>query len=289
MKIAFVGYQVQEKYLAGIGHDEDADLLGFLREKGLDVRAVIWNDEQVDWKSFEVVVIKSPWDYHENIGAFNNWLNRLAALKIRVLNPVDVVQWNSNKHYLSKIAEKGLPIIRSEYAVKGSSFGADFFQLLDSDKLVVKPCISAGAKNTLIVDRENFNEKAAAINILLQEEDYLVQPFITEIKNGEWSFLFFNGVYSHCVLKTPKPDDFRVQHHYGGRVTYPTPDAAFINQARAYLNTIPGETLYARVDGVLRNGTFELMELELIEPYLFLNSNPALLENYYKALLARIA
>lgn len=289
MKIAFVGYKVQEKYTAGVGNDEDTDLLVFLQQKGLDITAVVWNDQQIDWKSFDVVIIKSPWDYHENITEFGDWLDKLGELDVKVLNPIDIIKWNSNKHYLKNIAEKGLNIIRSEYLEKGSSFSDRFFQLFDTEKLVVKPCVSAGAKNTMIVNKENFTEKASAINTLLLEEDYIVQPFVAEIKDGEWSFLFFNGAYSHCVLKTPKQDDFRVQHYHGGSISYPTPDPAHVDQASAYLTTIPGQTLYARVDGIIRHDTFELMELELIEPYLFLNGDSRLFENYYKALLAKIS
>jgi glutathione synthase/RimK-type ligase-like ATP-grasp enzyme len=153
----------------------------------------------------------------------------------------------------------------------------------------VKPCISAGAQNTLIVNKDNLNERIEEIGQLLKAEDYIVQPFVKEIKNGEWSFLFFNSQYSHCSLKTPKKDDFRVQHYHGGTISYPTPSPLHIEQAGTYLKSLPQSTLYARVDGVIVNNSFELMELELIEPYLFLNSDKNLLENYYQALMVLIS
>lgn len=287
MKFAFVGYKVQEKYTTGVTSDEDNDLLIFLKEKQLDIAAVVWNDPDINWNIFDIVIIKSPWDYHENIVSFIQWLDLLEELNIKVLNPVDIIKWNSNKHYLKKIGDKGLRVIPSEYIGKGSSFSDRFFEVFDTDRLVVKPCVSAGAKNTIIVDENNFSEKIITINLLLQEEDFLVQPYAEEISNGEWSFIFFNGEYSHCVLKTPKQNDFRVQHYHGGSISYPAPSTSHIDEAKAYLNTIPGETLYARVDGVIRQGNFELMELELIEPYLFLNGDRRLLENYYRALLAK--
>ena len=153
------------------------------------------------------------------------------------------------------------------------------------ENLVIKPCVSAGAKNTIMVNRKNISAKSKGIENLLTEEDYLLQPFVKEISGGEWSYLFFNGQCSHCILKTPKQGDFRVQHHLGGSISYLEPKTKHIEQATAYVKSFAERTLYTRVDGVLINDNFQLMELELIEPYLFLNSDKTLLENYYKALL----
>ncbi|MCT2406495.1 hypothetical protein NZD88_02870 [Chryseobacterium antibioticum] len=289
MKIAIVGYKKQEKFAQGVTNDEDADVLNFLTDKGLNVVSVIWNDDHVDWNSFNVAIIKSPWDYHNHLPEFLNWLNKLEKLNIKVLNPVEIIQWNSNKKYLKDIAQNGLPVIASEYLDKGSAFDDRFFDLFGTDQLVVKPCVSAGAQNTLTVNKNNLKERTEEIGELLKAEDYIVQPFVEEIKNGEWSFLFFNGQYSHCSLKTPKKDDFRVQHYHGGTISYPTPNPLHIEQAGQYLKSLPQSTLYARVDGVLINNSFELMELELIEPYLFLNNDKNLLENYYKALMVLIS
>jgi glutathione synthase/RimK-type ligase-like ATP-grasp enzyme len=289
MKIAYVGYQVQEKYTGGVTNDEYNDLLNFLAGKGLDITGVVWNDKNIDWKDFEVVIIKSPWDYHENLAAFTTWLNMLSSLGIKVLNPVDIIKWNSDKHYLETIANNGLAVIQSGFLEKGSSFSDQYFELFHTDKLVVKPCVSAGAKNTLIIDKAQYAEQSLMVNKLLQEEAFLVQPFLEEIKGGEWSFIFFNGVYSHSALKTPKQGDFRVQHYHGGSISYPAANPLHIEQASQYVAMLPGQILYARVDGVVRNGAFELMELEVIDPYLFFNGNQQLLENYYRALVQQIA
>lgn len=289
MKIALVGYKKQEKFAQGVANDEDADLLNFLSKKGLNVIPVIWNDKNVDWNSFNVAIVKSPWDYHNHLSEFLNWLHELENLNVKVLNPVEIIQWNSDKKYLKDIAKKGLPVIAAEYLDKGSAFDSRFFDLFNTDQLVVKPCISAGAQNTVIVNKDNLNERIEEIGQLLKAEDYIVQPFVKEIKNGEWSFLFFNSQYSHCSLKTPKKDDFRVQHYHGGTISYPTPNPLHIEQAGTYLKSLPQSTLYARVDGVIVNNSFELMELELIEPYLFLNSDKNLLENYYQALMVLIS
>lgn len=285
MKIAMATYDKQEKFDQGLTTDEDADLLAFLTRKGLHVVAAIWNDPSVDWGSFDGVVIKSTWDYHNHLDAFMAWIDRLEKLGVTVLNPPETLRWNSHKKYLKEMANNGLPVIATEYLASGSAFDERFFDLFGTDQLVVKPCISAGAQNTITVGKANFHEQANQINGLLQTADYIVQPFVEEIKSGEWSFLFFNGKYSHCVLKTPKAGDFRVQHYHGGRISYPTPTAQHIAQAGAYLDSLPSATLYARVDGVVIDDAFRLMELELIEPYLFLNAHERLLENYYEALV----
>jgi glutathione synthase/RimK-type ligase-like ATP-grasp enzyme len=286
MKITIVGYKKEERFSQGVANDEDTELINFLIHKGLDVVPTIWNDRNVDWGSFDVVIIKSPWDYHNHLNEFVNWLDNLEKLAVKVLNPVEIIQWNSDKHYLKDLAEKQLPVIPAEYIEKGSGFDNRFFAYFNTDKLVVKPCVSAGAQNTITVSKDNFNERSVEIETLLKEQDYMVQPFVDEIKNGEWSFLFFNGKYSHCSLKTPKKGDFRVQHYHGGSISYPVPDPLHIEQAGSYLKSLPQATLYARVDGVLINNSFQLMELELIEPYLFLNGDLRLLENYYEALTA---
>ncbi|REC43455.1 ATP-grasp domain-containing protein [Chryseobacterium pennipullorum] len=289
MKITIVGYKKEERLSQGVANDEDTELIQFLLNKGLDVVATIWNDDEVDWSSFDVAVIKSPWDYHNHLPEFLDWLDNLEKLGIKVLNPIEMIRWNSDKHYLKDVAENGLPVIASDYLEKGSSFHQHFFDKLGTDKLVVKPCVSAGAQNTLTISKDNFNECSGEIDQLLKEQAYIVQPFVEEIKNGEWSFLFFNGKYSHCALKTPKQGDFRVQHYHGGSISYPTPEPLHIEQAGAYLKKLPQAILYARVDGVVINNLFQLMELELIEPYLFFNGDVKLLENYYQALQIMIS
>lgn len=289
MKIALATYDKQAKFDQGLTTDEDADLAAFLTNKGLEVSSPIWNDKTVDWGKFDVVVIKSTWDYHDHLADFLIWLEEVEKLGVRIYNPMETIRWNSDKKYLKDISRKSLPVIAAEYLERGSTFDNRFFDLFNMDQLVVKPCVSAGARGTVTVNKSNFHERSADIEQWLKNEDYIVQPFVNEILDGEWSFLFFNGKYSHSVLKTPKKGDFRVQHYHGGTINYPTPQAQHIKQAENYLKPLQPPTLYARVDGVLVNNSFVLMELELIEPYLFLNGDIRLLENYHQALLARMA
>ncbi|NLU95482.1 RimK family alpha-L-glutamate ligase [Chitinophaga sp. Ak27] len=287
MKIAYVGYLVQEKYATA--HDEDATLLAFLKARGLDITPVVWNDPEVNWAAFDLAIIKSPWDYHEKFAGFKQWLHDLEAAGVALLNPVDTIRWNSDKHYLEEIAAAGLPVIPSLFLEKGTAPAlAGFFAQLQADKLILKPCVSAGAKNTLILQPGSVAQREAQVHEWLRDESYIIQPFMEEIKEGEWSFLFFNGKYSHSLLKVPKAGDFRVQQSHGGSTHAATATTAQVIAAAKFVTQFAPQTLYARVDGVMSKGDLVLMELELIEPYLFLETHPDGLENYYQALLQRI-
>jgi glutathione synthase/RimK-type ligase-like ATP-grasp enzyme len=291
MKIAYVSYKVQEKYTQGVSNDEDSELLFFLQQKGLQINFAVWNDDTINWGNYNVILIKSPWDYHEKISLFYSWLENIQSLGLRMLNPIDIIKWNSNKRYLDDIFKAGLPVIPSIYLGKETQILTDnsLFRQLSTDKIVVKPCISASAKNTIILDEASIVQQSDAINLLLWEEEYIVQPFVKEISDGEWSFIFFNGQYSHCALKVPKQGDFRVQHHYGGSILYPEPKSKHIRQAEKYVQKFACGTLYARVDAVVIDDTLFLMEIELIEPYLFLNSERERQEQYYQALISLIS
>ncbi|MBX2953615.1 MAG: hypothetical protein KF870_13985 [Leadbetterella sp.] len=286
MRLALIGYQVQEKYNNGTVRDEDQDLFDFLTGKGINLHREVWNDPAVTWTTYDAVILKSPWDYHENHTAFLEWMDALNRQGIRAFNSAEVVRWNSDKHYLKDIHDSGLPAIPTRYLEKNTAVDVkqNYFQELHTARLVIKPCISAGAKNTVLVTPEEFPELVPLINTWLKEEAYMVQPFVEEILTGEWSLLFFGGKYSHSLLKTPKDQDFRVQHYLGGKVSYQEADENLVAQAAEFVARFAADTLYARADGVVIGGVFHLMELELIEPYLFLDNDPKRLENYYQAL-----
>ncbi len=287
MKIAYVRYKINEKYIKGVENDEDSELLLFLKQRGLSMKSVVWNDDTINWKDFQIIILKSPWDYHENISLFYNWLDKIKSLGIKLLNPIEIIKWNSNKRYLKDISKSGLSIVKTIYLEKGSQLKTDnsLFKQLNSNKIVIKPCISASAKNTFVIEINDFTEKSKIINSLLLKEEYLVQPFVEEIINdGEWSFIFFNSKFSHSALKIPKQGDFRVQHSHGGSIKYPKPKSEIINQVKEYVRKFAQDTLYVRVDGIIRGELFYLMEIEMIEPYLFLDGKQERMEMYYNAL-----
>jgi glutathione synthase/RimK-type ligase-like ATP-grasp enzyme len=270
--------------------DEDVLLSALLTEMGITHQIHPWSSPEVDWSSFTHVLIKSTWDYFDFYPEFLVWLDKLEALGVQVLNEVPTLRWNSSKTYLMEIESQGFPCIAGKVLPKGSRLALDpLYTELGADTLVVKPLVSGGAKNTLKLARGAGEGLEKKIGDLLQEEDFLVQPYIEEIvKVGEYSLIFFNEKFSHAVLKSPAAADFRVQHYYGGTIQTLIPSDAMLSSAQALVDRFAKNTLYARVDGVEIDGVFHLMELELIEPYLFLGLSDQAIPNYKAALKKRL-
>ncbi|MBF9252329.1 hypothetical protein I2I11_03400 [Pontibacter sp. 172403-2] len=284
-----ITYQSKGNY-SDISEEENDNLLHFLQEKGLSISFQVWDDPAVDWSRFDAIIMKSPWDYFDKIDAFYTWLNELENLNCLVLNPLKTIRWNADKLYFKDLAEQGTEVVPTVWLNQGDAFdAAHVFSQLAVDKIIIKPRVSGGAKNTLALTQQEAAAAIAAINALLQQEPFMAQPFIPEVAGkGEWSFLYFGGRYSHSVLKAVKPGDFRVQHFFGGTIHTPEPPAALLSTAQTIVDKFASDCLYARVDGVDIDGRFVLMELELIEPFLFLATSPGAIERYYEALQARL-
>ncbi|MGB3271243.1 MAG: hypothetical protein WBA65_14955 [Rhodanobacter sp.] len=255
---------------------DDAHLAATLERLGLPPTVCVWNDAQVDWSAFDLVLIRTIWDYHRHHAAFGQWLDRLDRLGVATMNDSRLLRWNSDKRYLAELDRLGVATIPSRLA-RGSEL-ARVLASMPGASVVVKPTISGGAWQTLRgeVGDEAF---AAAVAQLPPTMDYLVQPYLPEIASaGEWSLLYFGGEYSHAVIKHPAAGDYRVQDEHGGRSHPATPDAATRAAAGRALAALTGAghdvPAYARVDGVVSGGRFVLMELELIEPSLFLAAQP---------------
>lgn len=255
---------------------DDAHLAATLERLGLPPTVCVWNDAQVDWSAFDLVLIRTIWDYHRHHAAFGQWLDRLDRLGVATVNDSRLLRWNSDKRYLAELDRLGVATIPSRLA-RGSEL-ARVLASMPGASVVVKPTISGGAWQTL---RGEVGDEAFAVAVaqLPPTMDYLVQPYLPEIASaGEWSLLYFGGEYSHAVIKHPAAGDYRVQDEHGGRSHPATPDAATraaAGRALAAL-TAAGHDVpaYARVDGVVSDGRFVLMELELIEPSLFLAGQP---------------
>lgn len=286
MKIALITYQDKGKYHAINVQNEDDTLIDFLKSKGLNITKEIWNDEKVNWEDYDLAILKSPWDYFDLIEDFYAWLAVIESKNVRLLNPIDIVKWNADKHYLLDIENAGLNVTPSIFLSKDDKIDLSiYFKKLNTINFIIKPAVSGGSKNTFKVDIDSVEDVNEKIQILIQEEDFIVQPFLNEIaENGEWSFIFFGGKFSHALLKKAKAGDFRVQHTFGGTVHLQKPATKLIEIAQLYINKFAQNCLYARVDGAFVNKQFMLMELELIEPYLFLDLEKESYERYYKAL-----
>ena len=270
--------------------DEDRILSEVLGELGISHEIVIWSDPDVEWEKFTCLLVKSVWDYFDYYPEFLDWIERMKILKISVWNDLETIKWNSSKEYLLEIEQRGFPVISGMILEAESKPELDLIrEKIQSDTIVVKPLVSGGAKNTLKIKLSEWENYAQKLEDLLQEEDFLVQPFISEVAEvGEYSLLFFNGKFSHAVLKTPAKSDFRVQHYYGGMIQVIEPRPEMLESCQKLMETYAPNTLYGRVDGVEINGVFHLMELELIEPYLFLALSDLAIPNYKEALRKRL-
>lgn len=290
-QIAFICYRPQERYTVASVADEDVSLLHFLEQKGLHIHREIWNEPPSQaWGNYDFVVLKSPWDYYDNLPLFLSWLQQMTAQGSVLLNPEVVIHQNFDKRYLHEIEKAGFNIAPTRYLSTEKTYDLlDFFRVFDTEKIILKPCISSGARNTFALTREELIQKETFITPLLKQENYMVQAFLDAVQTeGEWSFLFFNQQYSHCVLKKPRESDYRVQHYHGGTIHAPAEPSKHLPIAQAIVEKFATNCLYTRVDALVQNDVFYLMELELIEPFLFLNYNPNAYENYYRALMQQI-
>lgn len=289
LHVAIVSYFSTGAYDANT-IDEDKLLSQVLTELGISHEIQAWSDPLVDWSSYSHLMIKSTWDYFDFYPEFLAWIEKIKALGVPVLNDLDTIRWNSDKRYLLEIEAKGFPTIAGILLEKGSKPTLEKIQeKVTSDTLVIKPLVSGGAKNTLkipVSEWANFQEK---VTELVKEEAFLVQPFIREVAEvGEYSLIFFDQQFSHAVLKTPAKSDFRVQHYFGGTIQEIHPDLSLLESAQTLIDAFGKGTLYGRVDGVLIDGVFHLMELELIEPYLFLGLSEKAIPNYKSAVRSRL-
>ncbi len=267
---------------------EDQLVCAFLQTLGVQAHAVIWDDPAVAWSSYQAVVVRSCWDYHLNSSRFITWLRHLERLHIPLWNPTPILQWNLHKTYLRDLQRQGVAIPPTCWLTRGST--ADLTTILADqgwNEAVIKPAISATAYHTWRTTRAQGGHDQPQFATLLQHADVLVQQFMEPVvADGEWSFVFFQKQYSHAVLKKAKSGDFRVQDDFGGTVEVLSPDMALIEQAQQIINRINDPLLFARVDGIERDGRLMLMELELIEPFLFLQSDPYAVERFAHAMLA---
>jgi glutathione synthase/RimK-type ligase-like ATP-grasp enzyme len=200
----------------------------------------------------------------------------MEALRVPLWNPPEIVRANSHKSYLSGLAAQGIPSVPTVVLTRGSR--VPLRRLLEEHgwtDAVVKPAVSASAYRTRRLSPATAEEHQPELDAVLAEGDALVQPFLPEVTSaGEWSFVFLGEAYSHAVRKLPKAGDYRVQSELGGRVVREPPSAALRREAEHIASHIPRPWLYARVDAVEREGGLTLMELELIEPVLFLGEDP---------------
>jgi len=255
-----------------------------LADLGAEVQAARW-DLPADWTQYRAVVIRSPWDYHLRPGEYSAWLDGLEAAGVQVWNPIPIQRWNMHKGYLAELESKGVRIVPSLWLQQGQPMPYAQVQQQGWGRAVLKPLVSADSYKTWVIeDPADWETHQTEV---LTTNDGVVQEFMPEVQTvGEHSFIFFDGQFSHCVLKTPKAGDFRTQAGYGATAREVQAQPQWIVQAQQVLSVLGQRLAYARVDGIIRDDLFYLMELELIEPHLFLECSPGSAQRFAHALLA---
>ncbi|WP_165249588.1 ATP-grasp domain-containing protein [Paludisphaera soli] len=278
-------------------YEDDRLFADALVRRGWEVAPRVWDDPAVDWGRFDRVVIRSTWWYYENPEAYRAWLETFRAAPGRLWNPPEAVLANVHKGYLLDLERDGIPIVPTVLARAGEKVAlGEILARRGWTRAVVKPAISAGAANTWKVSDDPVDAGPACFNVersgrmladALADRDMLIQPYLPEIaEGGEWSLVFLGGAFSHALTKAPAEGDFRVQFRYGGMVRPAEPPAGLVEQAARVLACVASPLLFARVDGVLRDGRFLLMELEINEPYLGLAHAPGAADRLADALVA---
>lgn len=261
-------------------YEDDRVVLGPLAVAGIDASPAVWDDPAVDWSSYDLVVVRSTWDYTRRREEFLDW----AASVPRLQNPFEVLRWNTDKRYLAELAAAGVPVVPTDFVAPGEDYAAPLYEH------VVKPTVSAGARDTArFAAGEDSTAHAEAL--LASGRSVMVQPYQAAVDEaGETAVLHFRGEPSHAARKAPvlvpgleDPNDVAITAREA------TP--AELAVAAAALAAVPcaDPLLYARIDVVPGpDGSPVLMELEVTEPCLFLRQSPGAAERFAAAIRASL-
>jgi len=239
---------------------------------------VAW-DEDTDWAQYDACLIGTTWDYCDRYEEFLATLKRINQLA-PVFNSPDMVAWNAHKGYLRELNKKGINTIPTVW-IDDQLASVDWqslHKILSSETLVIKRQVGANADGQF---KKGIVESAPKLS-----HPVMVQPYLKAIADeGEYSFIFIDGEFSHALLKKPSKGDYRIQSSYGGTEAAIKPEKKDLRMATAVLEVLDDTPLYARVDMVRDSeGILSLMELELIEPFLYPLQGP----NLGKMILAAI-
>ena len=253
---------------------DDEPLRSALLDRGAEVSPAVWDDPRQDWASYDLVVLRSVWDYVDRRDEFVAW----AWSVPRLANSARLVEWNTDKTYLRALADAGVPVVPTAWSPAA----------LDDvpwDDVVVKPAVSAGARNTLRC-RRGDPEGQALLDRITRNGAAMVQPYLRSVEDyGERSLLFADGVHTHAVRRNPALSTEGIER-YDARLVDAAADE--LDVARAVLDALPETPLYARVDVVRDDdGAALLIELEVTEPQLFLRFSAAAAETLADAVVAR--
>ncbi len=269
--------------LPDLGPD-DRLLLGPLAQRGLRPTPVVWSEPAPDPASLDLVVVRSTWDYHHRRNDFLRWAERVGA-RTRLLNDAATLRWNSDKRYLRELEERGLPVVPTVWDDEISS-ATGVLRERGWARAVLKPCVSASGEGAVLLEADAPARNEEELGRLRARGAVMLQPFLDgAVEPGERSLVFLDGRFSHAVLRAPKFADGSPLRD-GAPLA---PSATERDTAGRILAAVQPLPLYARVDLVPVDGTPRLMELELIEPLLYLGAQPGSAEQLAEAIARRLS
>ncbi|MBI5018863.1 hypothetical protein HZB58_01155 [Candidatus Gottesmanbacteria bacterium] len=258
----------------------DACIVPLLEQKNVEVVGIPWT-KSVDWRDFSLVLIRSPWDYHLHYQKFLSWINTLKQNRVNVWNPPDTIRWNSDKSYMTTRIDPATPTTPTIFVAKKE----DIPEASPWKDVVVKPSVGASSYKTKRYTGTDIKGWQKHLSLLVKDRGALFQQYLPEIQHGEYSLMFFDKEFSHAIIKKPQAGEFRIQPEFGGTVSPVVPAQSVIQSARQILLSLTDPLLYARVDGLIVNNAFMLMEIELCEPELFLDTDKHAPEQFVNVIL----
>jgi glutathione synthase/RimK-type ligase-like ATP-grasp enzyme len=267
--------------------DSDRLYANALERCGRRVVAAPWDGSRESFAGADAVVLRSTLGYYRALDRFRAWTEAMAEAT-RLFNPISLVRWNLRKDYVGKLAAAGIRVPRSYVVTCEAQAIGKVFADTGWDQAVVKPASGASGYSVELVKRATFAEQVAGLSDEARASGVVVQEFLPEIALGELSLVYFDGVFSHAVRKRPPPGEFRSNSRYGPTRNAETPPREVTGQGAACLAALPEMPLYARVDGVVRDGMLIVIEVEVLEPALFMEFDPPSAERFSEATLRRL-
>ncbi|MFJ9545806.1 ATP-grasp domain-containing protein [Streptomyces erythrochromogenes] len=265
-------------------------LLAALNTAEVTASSVNWDDPHIDWSQYSLVLLRSTWDYTWRSGEFLEWVDRCSRLTT-LLNPPSVVHWSSDKYYLARLAEAGVPAVPTRYLTPDTTSSLTGV-LPATGEYVIKPAVGAGARYAARYKAGDQDDALRHIRHMHDEGlSALVQPYMSRVEvSGERALVFFGGSFLHAirkkaVLASDVPFHHRKVAHPGLEPWLPTPSELEVAEKALSVVPDPGQLFYARVDLVDDEaGWPAVMELELIEPNLFLAVQPSSIATVTRAI-----
>ena len=268
---------------------EDTLVLEALQRKGLKVSRTHWDKPDFDWSCTRYALFRTTWDYFDRFDEFSSWLDRISK-QTRFINPLPLIRWNIDKHYLDELQAKGIRIPPTIFIKTGEHRSLREIAAESGwSEYILKPAVSGAARHTYRINKDNIDQHETIFQDLIAKEALLLQEFQQSIfSQGELAFMLFNGRYSHTVLKKGKAGDFRVQDDFGGTVHSYKPSAAEIDFAEQVVSLCTPRPVYARVDMIWdHNNRLCVSELELIEPELWFRKRPEAADQLAEGIVKR--